>query len=112
MDERHNQEIGMRIAELRRAHKLTQEALAEKLNVTAKYISHVERGCSSLSVKSLVELSRIFDCGIDYIIFGVSRDQATELLPDAILEILHSGQRDEQERLLRYLQIYCELCKS
>lgn len=112
MDERHNQKIGMRIAELRRAHKLTQEALAEKLNVTAKHISHVERGCSSLSVKSLVELSRIFDCSIDYIIFGASRDRAAALLPDAIQEILHTGGRDELDRLRRYLQIYCELRKK
>ena len=100
MDERHNQEIGMRIAELRRAHKLTQEALAEKLNVTAKYISHVERGCSSLSVKSLVELSRIFDCGIDYIIFGASMDRTSALLPNTILEILHSGRKDDIDRLI------------
>ncbi len=109
MEERQNQEIGMRIAELRRAHKLTQEALAEKLNVTAKHISHVERGCASLSVKALAELSRIFDCSIDYIIFGASMDKTASLLPDTILEILHSGHKDDIDRLIRYLQIYSEL---
>lgn len=112
MDERQNQEIGIRIAELRRSHKLTQEALAEKLNVTTKHISHVERGCASLSVKALTELSRIFDCSIDYIIFGVSGDRATALLPDTILEILHSGRKDDIDRLIRYLQIYSELYKK
>lgn len=109
MDERQAQQIGMRIAEMRRAHKLTQEALAEKLNVTAKHISHVERGCASLSVKALTELSRIFDCSIDYIIFGASADKATALLPDTILEILYSGQQDDIDRLIRYLQIFSEL---
>lgn len=109
MDERQNQQIGMRIAELRRAHKLTQEALAEKLNVTAKHISHVERGCASLSVKALVELSQVFDCSIDYIIFGASADKATAQLPSAILDILHSGQKDDIDRLVRYLQVYTEL---
>lgn len=109
MDERQNQQIGMRIAELRRSHRLTQETLAEKLNVTAKHISHVERGCASLSVKALIELSRIFNCSLDYIIFGASMDKTASLLPDTILEILHSGQQDDIDRLIRYLQIYCEL---
>lgn len=112
LDERQNQQIGMRIAELRRSHKLTQEALAEKLNVTTKHISHVERGCASLSVKALIELSRVFDCSIDYIIFGATADKATALLPDTILEILHSGRKDDIDRLIRYLQIYVELYKK
>ena len=112
MDERQNQQIGMRIAELRRAHNLTQEALAEKLDVTSKHISHVERGCASLSIKALIALSHIFDCSIDYIIFGASADKATALLPDTILEILHSGRKDDIDRLMRYLQIYAELYKK
>lgn len=112
MDEQQNQQIGMRIAELRRSRKLTQEALAEKLNVTTKHISHVERGCASLSVKALIELSRVFDCSLDYIIFGASADKTTSLLPDTILEILHSGQRSDIDRLNRYLQIYSELYKK
>lgn len=102
----------MRIAGLRRSHKLTQEALAEKLNVTTKHISHVERGCASLSVKALIALSQVFDCSLDYIIFGVSADKTTALLPDTILEILHSGQQTDINRLIRYLQIYSELCKK
>lgn len=112
MDERQNQQIGMRIAELRRSHRLTQEALAEKLNVTTKHISHVERGCASLSVKALIELSRIFNCSLDYIIFGASMDKTASLLPDTILEILHSGRKDDVDRLTRYLQLYCELYKK
>ena len=112
MEDRQIQEIGIRIAELRRVHKLTQEALAEKLNVTTKHISHVERGCTSLSLKTLVELSRIFDCSLDYIIFGEPHDKALAPLPDTILEILHSGQRDDIDRLVRYLEIYTELYKK
>jgi transcriptional regulator with XRE-family HTH domain len=112
MEELQNQEIGSRIAELRRAHKLTQEVLAEKLNVSTKHISHVERGCASLSLRNLVELCRIFDCSLDYIIFGQPHDSALSQLPDTILEILYSGQNQEIDRLIRYLQIYAELYKK
>lgn len=112
MEEHQSQAIGMRIAELRRSHKLTQEALAEKLNVTTKHISHVERGCASLSLKNLIALSSVFDCSLDYIVFGEPSDKALMSLPNIILEILHSGQIDDISRLIRYLEIYTELYKK
>lgn len=112
MEERQSLEIGIRIAELRRSHKFTQETLAEKLNVTTKHVSHVERGCASLSLKNLIELSRIFNCSLDYIIFGESSDKTLSPLPDIILDILHSGQADDIDRLIRYLKIYAELYKK
>ena len=49
------QEIGGRIQELRRLHHLTQEDLAEKLDVSVKHISSVERGTSSLSLEKLIQ---------------------------------------------------------
>ena len=109
MDRRQMQEIGIRIAELRRSHKLTQEALAETLGVSKKHISHVERGCASLSMGCLAELSRLFDCSLDYIVFGEPEDKAYTYLPDTISEILHSGQTSEINRLIRYLEVYIEL---
>ena len=45
--------IGRRIAELRTAHGLTQEALAAHLDVSPGYIRQVEGGGKNLSVRSL-----------------------------------------------------------
>ena len=109
MENKQVQEIGIRIAELRRARKLTQETLAEQLGVSPKHISHVERGCASLSLKSLIDLSRFFQCSLDYIIFGESFDKAFSRLPDSVVEILHSNREEDIDRLIRYLQIYAEL---
>lgn len=49
--------IGRRIAELRRARGLTQEALAEKIEVTPRYLQSVEGGHENLTVGSLVDLA-------------------------------------------------------
>ena len=38
--------IGNRIAGVRRSHKVTQEALADMLEVSPKHISHVENATS------------------------------------------------------------------
>ena len=73
--------IGARIAEIRRQHKTTQEALADMLGVSPKHISHVENATSSLSLKNLIQFCAIFHCSLDYIIFGKQYDEALSSLP-------------------------------
>ena len=88
----HNLEaIGKRISLTRRAKGMTQENLAEKLGVSPKHISHIECGTSSLSLKSLIEFCKIFDCSMDYIIFGNSESKLLSKLPSEITDILHTG---------------------
>jgi transcriptional regulator with XRE-family HTH domain len=109
MNENQMREIGIRIAELRRANHMTQEKLAEKLDVSTKHISHVERGCASLSLNAITETCKIFGCSLDYIVFGRESDPVLSILPKTVLDILHSNNSDDISRLVRYLQIYSEL---
>jgi transcriptional regulator with XRE-family HTH domain len=51
--------LGRRIAELRRAGKLTQEQLAEALGCSVDFISLVERGVNAPSVAGLADFSRV-----------------------------------------------------
>lgn len=101
--------IGKRMAEIRRSHNVTQEALADQLGVSPKHVSHTECGTSSLSLKNLIEFCNIFDCSLDYIILGKSENSILSKLPDEIINILYTGTAQERERLNRYLQIYVEL---
>ena len=101
--------IGKRISLTRRAKGMTQETLAEKLGVSPKHISHIECGTSSLSLKSLIEFCKIFDCSMDYIVFGNSESKLLSKLPSEFTDILHTGTDAELDRLNRYLQVYVEL---
>lgn len=49
--------VGARVAEQRRALKLTQEELAERLGVSTKYLQRVEAGVENLTIRSLVPLA-------------------------------------------------------
>lgn len=104
--------IGKRIAEIRRAHGITQETLAIELGVSPKHISHTECGTSSLSLKNLAEFCRLFDCSLDYIIFGNNKNDISSKLPAEIIHILYMGTDSDIERLNRYLQIYVELLNN
>ena len=101
--------IGTRIAEIRRQHKVTQEALADMLGVSPKHISHVENATSCLSLKNLIRFCNTFNCSMDYIIFGKQNNEALSKLPDEIVKILNTGNDEDIVRLNRYLQVYIEL---
>ena len=64
-------ETGKRIKELRTSKSMTQEALAEELNVTTDYLSKIERGLRSSSIDVLVDLKNIFNTTLDFLILGI-----------------------------------------
>lgn len=51
--ERLLKDVGRRVAELRLARKLTQEELAERIDVGVRYIQAVESGQQNLTLKTL-----------------------------------------------------------
>jgi transcriptional regulator with XRE-family HTH domain len=51
--------LGRRVAELRRASKLTQEQLAEAVGCSVEFISLVERGVNAPSVASLADFAKV-----------------------------------------------------
>ncbi len=54
-------EVGLRVAELRRLSGWTQQNLADKLGCEIVRVWRIEAGKANLTLKSLSELSRIFD---------------------------------------------------
>ena len=112
MTEQQNKEMGVRLAKLRRSSEMTQEDLAEIRGVTTKHVSHVERGKAALSLRHLVKLSDMYNCSLDYLIMGKPHDQALAKLPKAVFEIMYSGNDQEIDLLIRYLNFFCELQKK
>ncbi len=65
-----NIQIGFRVKQAREAAGLTQERLSELMDVTAQYLSGVERGAVGLSVPVLLRLCSILLVSSDYILTG------------------------------------------
>ena len=53
--------IGKNVKKYRLANNLSQEKLSEILNVNSKFIGHVERFERYISLKKLIELSKILN---------------------------------------------------
>ena len=65
-----NIQIGIRVKQAREKAGLTQERLAELLDVTAQYLSGVERGAVGLSVPILSRLCSVLLISSDFILSG------------------------------------------
>lgn len=63
-------QIGKRIHDRRRNLSMTQEQLAEKMDVSVQMISNLERGNKEIKISNLIELSSILDLSIDYLLTG------------------------------------------
>ena len=61
---------GARIKQLRIGKGLTQEQLAEKMNMTGTYIVKIENGQRTGSVELAVELAVYFGVSLDYLLLG------------------------------------------
>lgn len=65
IEEEIRQEIGSRIAELRRKRKLTARLVGEKLNVSREAVTQIETGRNNITALSLWKLATLFQCNIE-----------------------------------------------
>ncbi len=63
-------EFGNRIRELRKLKGMTQEELAEELNISFEHFNKIERGRNGCSIDLVIELSVYFDVSTDYLLTG------------------------------------------
>lgn len=57
-----------RLKSMRKSLYLTQKEIANKLNIQRVTYSHYETGRSQPSIDTLILLSKIFNCSIDYLV--------------------------------------------
>ncbi len=99
-------EMGKEILRLRNSRGITQEALAEALNVTAQTVSKWERGTCMPDVQMLPSIATYFGVTIDQL-FAMSPEQQMERIENRIYD---RGMFDEAEerQLERQLGAFAE----
>ena len=95
--------IGKRVASRRRQLKLTQAELAEKTDLTPKYISNIETSHSIPSIESVMQLCAALDVKADYLLFGISeKKEATKL--DEINRLLSACTTQQLDKVIEYIE--------
>lgn len=103
-------ELGHRIKQCRKMQKLTQERLAELVNVSPHYIYEIEKGLKTMSLSTLADIASVLNVSTDYLLFGAHGAFLTstaEHMPfdrlNQLLQYLSPQQRDNIADILSVL---------
>ncbi len=91
--ERFLTEMGKRISERRRKMGLTQEALAEKGDMTTQFVSYAESGKRAMRPENLLKISSALGVSADYLLTGDTIDKDILLLSDKMRSLTPSQLR-------------------
>lgn len=63
--------MGKRIKDVRKSKRITQEMLAEMLDISVSYMSRIERGIVKINLENLVKIAASLDMPPSYFIDGI-----------------------------------------
>lgn len=101
--------IGMKIKERRQALGITQEYIANKLDVNPSHISNIECGRANPSLTALVKIANLLQCSVDYFISGEYTypiDNSSEMtLEHQIMDKLKYCDKEKKHKILKIIDI-------
>jgi len=93
--------IGKFLKELRKEKNITQEQLADKLNVSGRTVSRWETGNNMPDISILVEMAELFDVSIPEIINGERKNEKMDDEIKTVAQSMSDYATSEKENLLK-----------
>lgn len=99
--------IGERLKKARIDKNMTQEKLAEQIDVSVAFLSRVERGTSHINLKRLTQICEILGVSEGSILNGVSSN-SDNCLASEFNNILNSVSSDKQKLIYKIAKVISE----
>lgn len=103
--------VGRRIKAARESKKLTQEALAELVDLTPMHISVIERGVKPTKLETFCRLANALDVSADTLLQDVVLCSG-ECPSSEIEHLMHVLPAGDQRKILAALRAYCEVSQK
>lgn len=104
MIEQYQEEIGMRLKEVRKELNLTQDEINKKTGLSIGFISEIENGKKRPSSVLLVFLAEQYNANINYILTGKGNKIFREGLLEKSRKLDFGKDKESIEELLYYLE--------
>ncbi len=98
--------LGEVVRKLRLENGLTQGQVAEALQVTPGYISNVENGRTSMSLKILVYYAELTSTSLDSLVGITHEDYLPIALDNDIMNAISTLSLDSKKKLLRTIRLW------
>ena len=102
--------IGRRIKAAREPIGLTQEELAEEVDLSPMHVSVIERGVKLPKLETLINIANALDVSADVLLQDVVNNQ-TKLCASEASELFLRLRREDQRRALAVLRSFVETSK-
>ncbi len=99
--------IGERLKKARNNKKITQEKLAEQLDVSIAFLSRIERGSSHINLKRLTQICEILEVSEGYILNGTSNNSENYLSPE-FNNLLNKVSPEKQKLIYKIAKVISE----
>lgn len=102
--------IGKRIKAAREQRELTQEQLAESVDLSPMHVSVIERGVKLPKLETLINIANVLDVSADFLLQDVVSNQ-TKLYASEASDLIAQLPREDQRRVLAALRSFVESTK-
>ena len=93
--------FGLRIKELRKAKSLSQDSLAEKADISSKYVSRIEMGQHFPTINTLIKLAEVLDVELkDFFEFSHGEENPKKL-KDNLKGLIKEANYDKLKLMLK-----------
>lgn len=99
--------IGSRIKQARLAKNMTQEDLADKIDISVAFLSRVERGNSHINLKRLNQLCDLLDVSEGYLLNGAS-SSSENYLDKEFTDLIKSVSPEKQKLIYNVAKAIAE----
>ena len=99
--------IGEKLKKARNNKKITQEKLAEQLDVSIAFLSRIERGSSHINLKRLSQICEILGVSEGYILNGSSSD-SKNYLNSEFSNVLNNISSEKQKLIYKIAKVISE----
>ena len=96
--------IGSKIRERRRSLGLTQEYIAEYLDVNPSHLSNIESGKCKVSLTALVSIANVLESSVDYFLLEQYSNQ-DKILDSELLNRISKYDKITKEKILKIMDV-------
>ena len=103
------QSIGKKIKDKRQQKNISQEKLAELVDVTPSYISNIESGNRVASLPTMLEIVKVLDLSLDYLLIENVTDDSDNIETDKFLiEFKNILEQLNDKKVIKEYIVYCK----
>lgn len=108
MTNQSEENYGARIKDLRIQMGLTQNQVAEELNVTPGYISNVENNRTAMSLRVLTYYAKLVGISLDSLVGQVEPEYQATALDNDLMAKISKMSNDKKLKLLKTIELWEE----